>query len=99
MPDQKFNDLIEEIKFLHDKKRSDYSPGEDSYNNIRASEDWGAPSWLGAMIRVSDKIRRLQKYARDGNLENESVEDSLLDIANYSMIALILFREEQEKNA
>ena len=41
-------------------------------------------------------MRRLQKAARQGpeSLKNESVEDSLMDMAVYSIIALCLFREK-----
>ena len=51
------------------------------------------PGWIGAVIRQNDKMRRLQKFAVDGNLANESVEDSLIDNIVYGIIALALYRE------
>ena len=42
-------------------------------------------------------MRRLKSMAAKGKLENETVEDSLLDLANYAVLALILFREQQGK--
>jgi hypothetical protein len=45
---------------------------------------------------MNDKVTRLKTYAVKGTLANEGVEDSLLDIAAYSLIALILFRESKE---
>lgn len=48
------------------------------------------------MIRANDKIIRLQSLLVKGKLENESARDSLIDLASYAIIALILM-EEQEK--
>jgi hypothetical protein len=60
---------------------------------VRAAEEWGMPAWVGAMIRLNDKVCRLQKCAQVGSLANESAEDSMRDIAVYALIALILYRE------
>jgi len=91
-----FEKVLQEIHDLHTKKQSDYGRPEqgDPFANVRASEDFGIPGWLGAVIRANDKVRRIQKYARGGTMVNESVEDSLLDAAVYFMIALCLFREQ-----
>lgn len=43
-------------------------------------------------MRANDKIVRLQSAARGSTLKNEGIEDSLLDIATYSIIAVCLFR-------
>jgi hypothetical protein len=51
------------------------------------------------MTRANDKMRRLQKFATEGNLANESVEDSLIDLAVYAIIGLILFREQKREQA
>jgi hypothetical protein len=93
-----FEKVLQEIHDLHTKKQSDYGRPEqgDPFANVRASEDFGIPGWLGAVIRANDKVRRIQKYARGGTMINESVEDSLLDAAVYFMIALCLFREQND---
>ena len=95
-----FEKVLQEIRDLHIKKQSDYGRPEqgDPFANVRASEDFGIPGYLGAVIRANDKVRRIQKYARGGTMVNESVEDSLLDAAVYFMIALCLFREQNGIN-
>lgn len=93
MGDKRFHDLLEEIGELHDKKQQDYGRDDDPFANVRASADWGVPAWVGALIRGTDKIKRLQKAARGGTLSNEGVEDSMMDLAVYALIALILYRE------
>jgi len=93
-----FQKVIDEITALHDKKQSDYGRVEqgDPFANVRASEDFGIDGWVGSVVRANDKMRRLQKAAQQGpeSLKNESVEDSLMDMAVYSIIALCLFREK-----
>lgn len=92
-----FVGILAEMKELHDKKSSDYGSDEDPLNNVRASEKFGIPAWVGAILRGYDKIVRIQAFVRKGKLESESVEDSLLDLAVYSVIALQMYRER--KNA
>lgn len=89
-----FNDILAEMQALHDKKAADYGRDEDPFANVRASEDFNVPGWQGCLIRANDKMRRLQTYSKKGKLANEGVEDSLLDLAVYSVIALVLWREK-----
>lgn len=95
--DARFHALLKEIGELHDKKQQDYGRDDDPFANVRASADWGVPAWVGALIRGTDKVKRLQKAARGGTLANEGVEDSMMDLAVYALIALILYREGQDE--
>lgn len=91
-----YNELIE-AGLLHAQKQRDYGRVDDPFANVRASEDWGVPAWVGCMIRASDKVKRLQTYARTGQLANEGVVDSFRDLAVYALIGLVLFQETQDK--
>lgn len=91
--DPRFHAILTEMAALHDRKQADYGRQADPFANVRASSEWGIEPWIGAMVRATDKLRRLQTFANKGSLANEGVEDSLLDMAVYSIIALILFRE------
>ncbi len=93
--DPRFHAALAEIGELHDRKQADYGTDGDPFANVRASQDWGVPAWVGTMIRANDKVKRLQAAAQGSTLVNEGVEDSLLDIATYALIALVLFREQQ----
>ena len=93
--DPRFHALLKQIGELHDKKQQDYGSNADAFANVRASEEWGVSPWIGAMIRATDKVRRLQSFSVKGTLANEGVEDSLMDLAVYALISLVLFREEQ----
>jgi len=94
---QRFHDLLKQLGDLHDKKMADYGRKDDPFANVRGSQEWGIPPWVGAMVRGNDKVKRLQKFAAEGNLANEPVEDAFLDLAGYALIGLVLYREEQNK--
>jgi hypothetical protein len=96
---QAFFDLCDALKEMHKRKSRDYGcpTGEDPLANIRNGAKFvGIPSWKGAMVRLSDKVTRLAAYNATGRLENESLEDNLFDLASYSLLALLLHREERD---
>lgn len=95
---QKFHDLCDAMKAMHDKKQQDYGRANDPFANVRSTEEWGQPAWVGAMIRATDKMRRLQKVAQGGTLANEGVEDSFMDLAVYAIIGMVLYREQFAEN-
>ena len=78
---------------MHDKKGRDYGIGIDTLGNVRSSEQWGIPAWIGTLVRANDKVVRLQNAAKGSALVNEGIEDSLMDLAAYAVIALVLYRE------
>jgi hypothetical protein len=95
-----FLDLLDTIGELHLSKSSDYGcpSGTDPLANIRNGAKFvGIPAFKAAMVRLSDKVTRLATYNATGKLHFEGVEDTLLDLASYSLLALVLFREEQGK--
>lgn len=93
--------LLEEAGELHDRKQADYGRPGDPFANVRASEAFGIPGWIGCMVRANDKIVRIQtaarQYLKSGEVElaNESLADSLRDLAVYALIALVLLEESQ----
>ena len=91
----RFHEILKELGDLHDKKQADYGRDNDSFANVRSSEEWGVPAWVGAMVRATDKVRRLQRFAQRGSLMNEGADDSLRDIAVYAIIALVLLEEKK----
>lgn len=91
----RFHEILRELGELHDKKQKDYGTALDPFANVRASEAWGMRPWVGAMLRASDKVNRLQSLVKNGRLRNEPAEDSLRDIAVYAIIALVLYEQDQ----
>lgn len=91
--DPRFHAILAELGALHDRKQADYGLPGDPLANLRASTGWSVPAWVGALIRLNDKVQRLQAFARRGTLVNEGAVDSLNDIAVYAILARILLEE------
>ncbi len=92
---KRFHELLEEAGELHDQKQRDYGLSSDPFANVRASADWDMPAWVGAMIRATDKIKRLQSLVKTGELSNEGAVDSFMDLAVYALIACVLYEEDR----
>jgi hypothetical protein len=90
----KFHDILYEMSELHDQKAEDYGTEGDIYQNFRGSVKMGIDPWKGAFIRLCDKVQRIQKFAKDGKLANESVIDSFNDLAVYAVICRVLYEEK-----
>jgi hypothetical protein len=92
-----FLDLLEELRTLHLSKSQDYGSESDPLANIRQGAEFvGIEPWRGCMVRVADKVQRLRTYCRTGRLVHEGVRDTLLDLAAYSLLAIVLFDEGKD---
>jgi hypothetical protein len=92
---QAYFNLLDRMKALHSSKSRDYGSEHDPLANIRNGALFvGIEPWKGAMVRLSDKVTRLATFNRTGRLEHEGVEDNLMDLASYALLALLLYREE-----
>ena len=77
--------IYDELLAILVKKQIDYGP----YNI------WHAPGGAtnGLMVRMSDKLERLKNLIyKKIEPNNESLEDSFVDMANYAIIALMVQR-------
>jgi hypothetical protein len=67
-----------------DKKQLDYGSANIS--------DFGE---YGVLVRANDKVARLKNLLTNvASPQNESIEDSWLDLSNYSIIAVLCRRGE-----
>lgn len=94
-----FYQLLAQMRAIHDAKNADYAGHHqaDPLRNFRACEEFGIPAWQGVLTRMSDKWMRICNLARNGTaaVADESMEDTLLDLANYSLLCVILRRQIQ----
>jgi hypothetical protein len=95
----RFHELLAEAGETHDRKQADYGKGDDPFANVRSSEQWGVDGWVGAMVRLNDKVNRLQALRTKGHLVNEAAKDSFMDIAVYSLIAFVLYEQSEKADA
>lgn len=94
---REFCNVLDEIRTLHLRKTLDYGEQEDALANIRNGADVvNIDAWKACLIRMADKMQRLKAACHNGRVEFDGVEDTLLDLAAYSCIALVLYREERD---
>lgn len=94
---EKFFSLLEELENLHGSKSADYGSETDPLANIRQGAEFvNIEAWRGCLVRIADKVQRLRTYCRTGRLVHEGVRDTLLDLANYSLLAILLHEETHD---
>jgi hypothetical protein len=90
-----FREALGELWVMHCSKSHDYGSANDPLANIRNGAEFvGIEPWRAAMVRLSDKVTRLATFNRTGELHHEAVEDSLLDLASYALLTLVLRRQD-----
>jgi hypothetical protein len=90
--------LVNEMKLLHIRKSDGYSgvDNPDTWANFRGAVDYGATPLQGCLIRKEDKIARAKSLLRNPEAAgDETIEDTWMDEAAYSLIAICLYREER----
>jgi hypothetical protein len=56
------------------------------------TEIWGTEAWQEPLKRATEKMIRISELSTGKEVKNEGVEDSILDIAVLSIIALDILR-------
>ena len=74
-----------EAKNLFQKKNTDYGDSFATYGPV------------GVLVRIGDKISRLNSITKNGivMVDNESLRDTLIDLHNYSAMAVMLLDEKK----
>lgn len=88
-PADLFDGVLIKMKEIHAKKKADYSSPEDRFSNFReAAEEAGVTveQVFAVLIGIKNaRIRQLEQPGRD--VQNESLLDTYLDKAVYSVLA------------
>ena len=90
-----FFKLLGLMALTHARKNADYSGIEEPLKNLTACEDVGLPAWKGVVVRMIDKWARIKQLTKKAEYygKDESMEDTLLDNAVYSLLCIVLRRE------
>lgn len=82
---EKFEKIVNDMLDLYQRKQADY--GDSA---AKTFDEWGLTSFL---VRMEDKLNRCISLTKKSSIEqqvkDEKIEDTLLDLANYSIMALI----------
>lgn len=90
---EKHKELLDNLHNLYIAKNHDYGDSvHDTY------EKYGLTSFLVRMEDKLNRVRTLNKNSDDIQVPTEKIEDTLLDLANYAILAVLELKEEEEKN-
>ena len=78
---EQFKEIADSLSVLYAKKNEDYG---DSFG--KTFEELGI---ISAVTRMSDKMNRIKSLAIKGSNNFESIEDTLRDLASYSIMTLV----------
>ena len=87
---ESFAKITADMLALTTKKNADYANENDAFANFRTFGE------LGILVRMSDKFARLKTALYDRksmSVSDETVEDTILDLATYSILLLSYRRE------
>lgn len=92
--EQSYKENLETSK----RKNSDYASNVDAFKNFRGCESFGLTVEQGIMVRMSDKFARIGNLLnKKGEVKDESISDTLSDLANYAMILKVYIESKNEK--
>lgn len=95
-----FKKIQKEQYELFCRKQLDYGPGNISVGTQLQTVEERKMSLTGIWFRVSDKINRMKQLLMSNKgpaVEGETIEDTLMDLSNYGIIAMIVTRKKWGK--
>ena len=96
---RQFTEITDKMKEITKAKNSDYTADSgDAFANFKVVEDLGVCSVeTGFLTRMSDKIARLAGLAKGKEIavKDEKYEDTLLDLANYSILLAVYLQNKR----
>lgn len=86
---------LEALQDLIKRKQADYVNGAGPFANFEQAKDFGVDPFKGVLLRMGDKFQRIKSFSKQGELQvkGEGVEDALMDVIGYSLIALAMIEE------
>ena len=87
---EKFKQITKEMIELYEKKNHDYG---DSFG-----ETYQKLGLISAVTRITDKVNRLQSLStKEQKINDESIRDTLIDLADYAVMTIIEMDNEKGK--
>lgn len=95
-----FDQFVSKMRDTVLKKGDDYAGQEDRLSNFKmAGQIAGNSAEVNCFNLIGTKIARLNQLLNSGVKANfESVDDTLLDLANYTFLLACIRKESSEQN-
>lgn len=90
---RRFKELTTKMYETFKKKRNDYGPS--------TRDTWEKYGPISMLVRMDDKMNRFKNLAIDDVkqlVKDESVKDTLLDLANYALITILELEYQEVQN-
>ncbi|NFO31450.1 DUF1599 domain-containing protein [Clostridium botulinum] len=89
---QRHKSICQDLNKLYEAKNKDYG---DSFG--KSYQEYGLTM---TCIRLEDKLNRLKSLAKgsEQQVKDESIQDTLMDLANYSIMTIIEISKEPNQN-
>lgn len=93
--------LADKMKEIIRSKNEDYAGHGEAFTNFNQIEliTKGMISReMGTVVRMTDKLSRVVRLLNAENqVADEKIEDTLMDLANYSMLLIIMLKEKKNE--
>lgn len=91
--EESFGELLSQMHDTYIRKNRDY---RDSFT--KSMDKFGL---IASVVRLGDKMNRLENLAdgKSPNVKDESIADTLLDLANYAVMTVMWLRNQSERSA
>lgn len=76
-----FNNIVYEMASLYEKKNQDYGNAFGELFN-----EYGLNY---SIMHLHEKLNRIKSVYKNNNANNESIKDSLIDLANYAVMSIV----------
>ena len=94
-------DILCNMQAVYEAKDNDYSATGRPMGNLRKCEDAGIDAWRGCLVRIGDKMSRLENFLKEKEylVISEKAEDTVIDLANYAILMSCLIEEIKPTNS
>jgi hypothetical protein len=94
-------DILDNMQKVYEAKDSDYSATGLPMGNLRKCEDAGIDAWRGCLVRIGDKMSRLENFLKEKEylVISEKAEDTVIDLANYAILMSCLIEEIKQPHS
>ena len=92
--------ILDNMQTVYEAKDSDYSATGLPMGNLRKCEEAGIDAWRGCLVRIGDKMSRLENFLKEKEylVISEKAEDTVVDLANYAILMSCLLEELKSVN-
>jgi len=93
-------DILDNMQSVYKAKDNDYSATGLPMGNLRKCEEAGMDAWRGCLVRIGDKMSRLENFLKEKEylVISEKAEDTVVDLANYAILMSCLLEELKSVN-